>query len=158
MCKIMIATGLMVGGAYGIEIFTAWYSGNAGEWFTFKNRVLGEYAWAYMAMVSCNVIVPQFFWFKKCRTNPWIVVGLCILINVGMWFERFVIIATSLARQQIPGMWGYFSPTRWDVLTMIGSFGLFFTMFLLFVRFLPVIAIAEVKAVTPEAHAGKDDH
>jgi molybdopterin-containing oxidoreductase family membrane subunit len=158
MCKIMIATGMMVGGAYSIELFIAWYSGNAGEWFTFRNRIFGEYSWAYFMMVSCNVLVPQFFWFKKCRTNPWIVVGLCILINVGMWFERFVIIATSLARQQVPGMWGYFSPTRWDLLTMIGSFGLFFTMFLLFVRFLPVIAIAEVKMVTPEAHAGKDDH
>jgi molybdopterin-containing oxidoreductase family membrane subunit len=158
MCKIMIATGLMVGGAYSIELFVAWYSGNAGEWFTFRNRILGEYSWAYFMMVSCNVLVPQLFWFKKCRTNPWIVVTLCILINVGMWFERFVIIATSLARQGVPGMWGYFSPTRWDLLTMIGSFGLFFTMFLLFVRFLPVIAIAEVKAVTPEAHAGKDHH
>jgi molybdopterin-containing oxidoreductase family membrane subunit len=158
MCKIMIATGLMVGGAYGIELFTAWYSGNAAEWFTFRNRIMGEYAWAYFAMVSCNVLVPQFFWFKKCRTNPWIVVALCILINVGMWFERFVIIATSLARQSMPGMWGYFSPTRWDALTLIGSFGLFFTMFLLFVRFLPIVAISEVKVVTPEAHAGKDHH
>ncbi|HUQ04634.1 MAG TPA: NrfD/PsrC family molybdoenzyme membrane anchor subunit [Kofleriaceae bacterium] len=158
MCKIMIATGMMVGGAYSIELFVAWYSGNAAEWFTFRNRIFGEYSWAYFMMVSCNVLVPQFFWFKKCRTNPWIVVGLSILINVGMWFERFVIIATSLARQGLPGMWGYFSPTRWDLLTMIGSFGLFFTLFLLFVRFLPIIAIAEVKAVTPEAHAGKDDH
>jgi len=158
MCKIMIATGLMVGGSYGIELFTAWYSGNAAEWFTFRNRILGEYSWAYFMMVSCNVLVPQFFWFKKCRTNPWIVVFLCILINVGMWFERFVIIATTLARQAMPGMWGYFSPTRWDLLTLIGSFGLFFTLFLLFVRFLPIVAMAEVKAVSPEAHAGKDHH
>jgi Ni/Fe-hydrogenase subunit HybB-like protein len=158
MCKIMIATGLMVGGAYGIELFTAWYSGNAAEWFTFRNRIFGEYSWAYFMMVSCNVLVPQFFWFKKCRTNPWIVVILSILINVGMWFERFVIIATSLARQAMPGMWGYFSPTRWDILTLIGSFGLFFTLFLLFVRFLPIVAMAEVKAVSPEAHAGKDHH
>ena len=158
MCKITLATGMMVGGAYGIEFFTAWYSGNLYEWFTFKNRLFGEYSWAYIAMVSCNVLVPQFFWFKRFRTNPYWVVGLSILVNVGMWFERFVIIASSLARQHLPAAWGYFSPTRWDFLTLLGSFGLFFTLFLLFVRFLPIVAIAEVKSVSPEAHAGKDDH
>jgi len=158
MCKITVATGLMVGGSYAIELFIAWYSGNLAEWFTFKNRIFGQYTWAYFTMVTCNVVVPQFFWIKKCRTNPWIVVGLCMLINVGMWFERFVIIATSLARQAMPSMWGYFSPTIWDALTLLGSFGLFFTFFLLFARFLPVVAMAEVKAVSPEAHAGKDHH
>jgi Ni/Fe-hydrogenase subunit HybB-like protein len=156
MCKIMVATGLMVGGAYAIELFIAWYSGNLYEWFTFRNRILGPYAWAYFTMVSCNVLVPQFFWFKRVRKNMWAVVGLSILINVGMWFERFVIIVSSLARQFLPGMWGYFSPTRWDALTLIGSFGLFFTLFMLFIRFLPIVAIAEVKAVSPAAHAGKD--
>jgi Ni/Fe-hydrogenase subunit HybB-like protein len=156
MCKIVVATGTMVGGAYAIELFIAWYSGNLYEWFTFRNRILGPYAWAYFIMVSCNLLVPQFFWSKKIRTNPWAVVGLSILINIGMWFERFVIIVSSLARQAMPSMWGYFSPTRWDALTLIGSFGLFFTLFLLFLRFLPIVAIAEVKAVSPAAHAGKD--
>ena len=156
MCKIMLATGTMVGGAYAIELFIAWYSGNLWEWFAFRNRILGPYTWAYFTMVSCNLLVPQFFWFKKIRLNMYVVVGLCLLINVGMWFERFVIIVSSLARQQMPAMWGYFSPTRWDALTLIGSFGLFFTLFLLFIRFLPIVAIAEVKAVSPAAHAGKD--
>lgn len=158
MCKVTLATGLMVGTGYSVELFTAWYSGNIWEWFTFRNRILGPYAWAYFIMVTCNVIVPQFFWFKKIRLNPWAVVGLSILINVGMWFERFVIIVSSLARQHLPAAWGYFSPTRWDIMTLAGSFGLFFTLFLLFIRFAPVVAIAEVKAVSPAAHAGKDDH
>ncbi len=158
MCKVTLATGLMVGAGYSIELFTAWYSGNIYEWFTFRNRILGPYAWAYFIMVTCNVIVPNFFWWKKVRTNPWAVVGLCILINIGMWFERFVIIVSSLARQALPGQWAYFSPTRWDALTLLGSFGLFFTLFLLFVRFAPIVAIAEVKSVSPAAHAGKDDH
>jgi len=158
MCKVTLATGMMVGAGYSIELFTAWYSGNIYEWFTFRNRILGPYAWAYFIMVTCNVLVPQFFWFKKVRTNPWAVVGLCILINVGMWFERFVIIVSSLARQALPGQWAYFSPTRWDAMTLLGSFGLFFTLFLLFIRFGPVVAMAEVKSVSPAAHAGKDDH
>ena len=153
---VKLATGLMVGGAYAIELFIAWYSGNLYEWFTFRNRVLGPYTWAYLTMVGCNVLVPQFFWSKRVRKNMYAVVGLCLLINVGMWFERFVIIVSSLARQSLPAMWGYFSPTRWDALTLLGSFGLFFTLFLLFIRFLPMVAIAEIKAVSPAAHAGKD--
>jgi len=158
MCKILLATGTMVGGAYSIEFFIAWYSGNEFEQFTFINRALGPYWWAYFIMVSCNLIFPQLFWIRKFRTNPWLVVGICILVNVGMWFERFVIIATSLSRSFVPAGWNYFSPTIWDIMTLAGSFGLFFTLFLLFFRYLPVIAIAEVKAISPEAHAGKDDH
>jgi molybdopterin-containing oxidoreductase family membrane subunit len=158
MCKIMIATGTMVGGAYMIELFIAWYSGNQFEQFTFINRALGPYWWAYFIMVSCNLLFPQLFWIRKFRTNPWLIVGICILTNIGMWFERFVIIATSLSRAFVPAGWNYFSPTIWDIMTLAGSFGLFFTLFLLFFRYLPVIAIAEVKAVSPEAHAGKEDH
>lgn len=158
MCKVTVATGTIVGGAYAIELFTAWYSGNLWEWFTFRNRILGPYAWAYFIMVSCNVIAPQFFWVKKFRSNLVFVWILCAFINVGMWFERFVIIVSSLARQALPGAWGYFEPTKWDFMTLAGSFGLFGTLFLLFVRFAPVVAMAEVKAVSPAAHAGKDDH
>jgi Ni/Fe-hydrogenase subunit HybB-like protein len=154
MCKILLATGTMVGFAYGIEFFIAWYSGNAYEQFAFLNRMLGPYAWAYWTMVSCNVIVPQFFWFQKIRRNPIVTVGLCILVNVGMWFERFVIIVTSLARGQMPSSWDYYSPTIWDLTTLAGSFGLFLTLFLLFLRFLPAVAISEVKSVSPHAHAG----
>jgi Ni/Fe-hydrogenase subunit HybB-like protein len=156
MCKVTVATGTIVGGAYAIEIFTAWYSGNLWEWYTFKNRILGPYFWAWAIMVSCNVLAPQFFWIKRVRENMWAVVILSIFINIGMWFERFVIIVSSLARQHLPGGWGYFSPTKWDIMTLAGSFGLFFTLFLLFVRFAPIVAMAEVKAVSPAAHAGKD--
>jgi Ni/Fe-hydrogenase subunit HybB-like protein len=158
MCKITLATGTMVGGAYAIELFIAWYSGNEFEQFAFFNRALGPYWWAYFIMVSCNLIFPQLFWWKRCRTNPWIIVGICILVNIGMWFERFVIIVSSLSRAFVPSGWHYFSPTKWDIMTLAGSFGLFFTLFLLFFRYLPVISIAEVKAVSPEAHAGKDAH
>jgi len=158
MCKIVVATGTMVGGSYAIEFFIAWYSGNEFEQFTFINRALGPYWWAYFIMVSCNLIFPQLFWIKKVRTNPWLIVGICILVNIGMWFERFVIIVTSLSRSYLPASWNYFHPTKWDMMTLAGSFGLFFTLFLLFFRYLPVISIAEVKAVSPEAHAGKHDH
>jgi len=154
MCKITLATGTIVGFAYGVEFFTAWYSGNFYEQFTFLNRALGPYWWAYWIMVSCNVIVPQFFWFKKCRTNPFIIVFLALLVNVGMWFERFVIVVTSLARTMVPSSWDYFRPTWWDAATLAGSFGLFLFLFLLFVRYLPVVAIAEVKIASEHAHAG----
>jgi molybdopterin-containing oxidoreductase family membrane subunit len=154
MCKITLATGSIVGFAYGTEFFIAWYSGNAYEGFTFLNRAFGPFAWAYWTMVTCNVIVPQAFWFKKARTNPYIVVGLCLLVNVGMWFERFVIIVTSLSRSHMPGSWHYYQPTLIDATTFIGSFGLFFTLFILFMRFVPSVAIFEVKGASPHAHAG----
>ena len=147
MCKIMLATGMMVGYAYGMEFFMAWYSGNPYEQFAFINRAFGPYWWAYWTMIGCNVISPQFFWFKWCRTTPWFMVIICIFINIGMWFERFVITITSLSRDFLPSSWGYFQPTIIDWLMLIGSFGLFFTLFLLFCRFLPVVAMAEVKSV-----------
>jgi molybdopterin-containing oxidoreductase family membrane subunit len=151
MAKIILVTGSMVGYAYATEFYTAWYSGNPYELFTFLNRALGPYAWAYWIMVSCNVISPQIFWFKKARTSIPVLFVLSIVINVGMWFERFVIIVTSLHRDFLPSAWGYFTPTIWDVACLLGSFGLFFTMFCLFVRFLPMVATAEVKTVLPQA-------
>jgi molybdopterin-containing oxidoreductase family membrane subunit len=157
MCKITLATGSMVGFAYGVEFFIAWYSGSMYEQFAFINRAFGPYSWAYFTMVFCNVVIPQFFWFKKCRTNPWIIIVLCIFVNIGMWFERFVIIVTSLARTMLPSTWAYFKPTFWDAATLIGSFGLFFTLFLLFCRYLPIVAMSEVKGGLPAAHAGKHD-
>ncbi len=150
MNKIMLLTGMMVGYSYGCEFFIAWYSGNAYEQFTFINRAFGPYAWAYWIMISCNVLIPQMFWFKKLRTSIPVMFVASIFINIGMWFERFVIVM-SLARDYLPSSWDYFSPTIWDVLTFIGSFGLFLTMFLLFLRFLPVVAMFEVKGVLPEA-------
>ena len=162
MAKIMLVTGTMVGYAYATEFFIAWYSGNPYELFTFLNRALGPYAWAYWIMITCNVISPQVFWFKKARTSIPILFVVSIVINIGMWFERFVIIVTSLHRDFLPSSWGYFSPTMWDVMCLLGSFGLFFTMFCLFVRFLPMVATAEVKTVLPQAdphwHAPGTEH
>ena len=155
MNKIIMATGLMVGTAYGIEFFIAWYSGVPWEQFAFLNRAFGNYWWAYWIMVSCNVAIPQLFWFKWCRTTPWFMVIICIFVNIGMWFERFVITITSLCRDFLPSSWAYFHPTPIDIMMLIGSFGLFFTLFTLFCRFLPVIAMAEVKSIMPH---GDDDH
>ncbi len=152
MNKIILATGMMVGYAYGMEFFIAWYSGVMYEQFAFVNRAFGPYAWAYWTMIFCNVVAPQVFWFKKMRTNVWVALTVGVIVNVGMWFERFVIICTSLARDFLPSSWGYFIPTSFDYMTLAGSFGLFFTLFLLFCRFLPMVAMAEVKAVHPAAH------
>jgi molybdopterin-containing oxidoreductase family membrane subunit len=151
MNKIILVTGSMVGYSYIMEFFIAWYSGNFYESFAFIGRALGPYAWAYWIMFTCNVFVPQIFWSKKARRSVPLMFILSILVNVGMWFERFVITVTSLSRDFLPGAWDYYSPTLWDILTFLGSFGLFFTLFLLFLRFLPMIAIAEVKGVMPQA-------
>ena len=158
MAKIMLATGMMVGLAYSTEFFMAWYSGNAYEGFTFVNRAFGPYAWAYWIMVTCNVLVPQIFWVKRLRSNLVVLWVASILINVGMWFERFVIIVSSLSRDYLPSSWGYFTPTFVDILTFVGSFGLFGTLFLLFVRFGPMIGMAEVKGVMPQAHLAHVDY
>jgi molybdopterin-containing oxidoreductase family membrane subunit len=151
MCKIILLTGSMVGYAYSMEFFIAWYSGEIYESFTFINRAFGPYGWAYWIMVSCNVITPQIFWFKKARNSIAIMFTASLLVNVGMWFERFVIVVTSLANDFLPSSWGIYEPTWVDVLTFFGSFGLFMTFFLLFIRYLPILAIAEVKAVMPIA-------
>ena len=153
MNKIIMATGLMVGTAYTIEFFIAWYGANDNESFAFINRAFGPYWWAYWIMFSCNVFIPQLFWFKKVRVTPWMMVVVCIFVNIGMWFERFVIIITSLARDFTPSSWALFKPTWIDIGMLVGSFGLFGTLFLLFCRYLPMVAIAEVKSVMPH-----DDH
>ncbi|MEO7297661.1 MAG: NrfD/PsrC family molybdoenzyme membrane anchor subunit [Verrucomicrobiota bacterium] len=153
MGKVVLATGSIVGYAYAMEFFIAWYGGNPYELYAFKNRAFGPYWWAYWSMVSCNVICPQLFWFKKIRRSVVTVFIISIFVNIGMWFERFVIIVTSLHRDYLPSNWSYFVPTWVDICTFIGSFGLFCTLFLLFMRFLPLIAISEVKGVTPQADA-----
>ena len=158
MAKIILATGMMVGYAYGMEFFIAWYSGSMYENYAFVNRLFGNYAWSYWTMIACNVISPQVFWFKKMRTNVWVIFVVGVIVNIGMWFERFVIIVTSMARDFLPASWGYLVPTPWDYATLAGSFGLFFTLFLLFCRYLPMVAMAEVKAFVPSAHAGGDHH
>jgi hypothetical protein len=142
----------LVGYAYSLEFFIAWYSGNPAETFIFVNRAFGPYAWAYWIMFSCNVITPQLIWFRRVRQSAAVLFVLSIFVNIGMWFERFVIVATSLHRDFLPSSWDYFTPTLWDWTTLIGSFGLFFTLFCLFLRYLPVIAMAEAKAVMPIAN------
>jgi Ni/Fe-hydrogenase subunit HybB-like protein len=154
MNKVMLATGMMVGLAYGIELFIAWYSGEPYERFAFWNRVTGPYWWAFAIMVFCNVLAPQVHWSKRMRTSIPVMFAVALLVNVGMWFERFVIIVTSLHRDFLPSSWGMFRPTLVDMGILLGSFGLFFTLVLLFVRFAPVISMAEVKAVMPGAQPG----
>ena len=150
--KFILATGCIVGYAYGVEFFCAWYGGNKYEWFAFVNRALGPYAWCYWTMVFCNVAAPQLFWFKSWRTTPWRMVLVAILVNVGMWMERFVIIVVLLSRDFLPSSWWMYKPTWVDLGMFAGSFGLFFTLFLLFCRYLPMVAMAEVKTVLPQAH------
>jgi molybdopterin-containing oxidoreductase family membrane subunit len=152
MAKIVLTTGSIVGYAYAMEFFIAWYSGNPYESFAFVNRAFGPYAWAYWIMVSCNVLSPQIFWFRKARQNLTVIFIVSIFVNIGMWFERFVITVTSLANDFLPSAWDYFHPSFWDISTLLGSFGLFFTLFCLFVRYLPMVAIAEVKCVLPESN------
>ena len=154
MCKVMLATGLIVGYAYSVEYLVAWLSGNPYERFTFWNRLTGPYWWATLIMMSCNVLVPQLLWFERFRRNVPLVFVISILVNIGMWFERYVIIVTSLHRDFLPSSWGMFEGTIIDVLTYAGTLGFFMTCFLLFMRYLPVIAISEVKgAVVAEKHA-----
>ena len=155
MTKIVLATGTMVGYAYAMEFFIAAYGANDFEIFAFVNRAFGNYAWAYWIMISCNVISPQLFWFKKIRQNTAWVWIISIFVNIGMWFERFVIAVTTLTRDWLPSSWGYYSPTIIDIFTYVGTFGVFSVLFLLFLRFLPLMAMAEIKAVTPQADPHK---
>jgi Ni/Fe-hydrogenase subunit HybB-like protein len=144
---VIIITGSIVGVAYITELFIAWYSGVEPEQYAFLNRVSGPYWWAYWSMMTCNVISPQLFWFKKIRTNITSTFIITIIVNIGMWFERFVIIVTSLHRDFLPSSWAMFYPTFYDVGVYLFSFGLFFTLFLLFSKFFPMINMAEVKSI-----------
>ena len=148
---IILVTGSMVGFAYLMEFFIAWYGQVEYEKAIFILRATGPYAWAYWIMITCNVLSPQFFWSKKLRRNVGFTFFISIVVNIGMWFERFVITVTSLSTDFLPSSWGYYSPTMWDMLTYLGTFGLFGTFFLLFLRFLPMIAVAELKGAMPQA-------
>jgi molybdopterin-containing oxidoreductase family membrane subunit len=158
MAKVLLATGLIVGYAYSVEFFTAWYSGGMWERFAFINRAFGPYRWAFFLMVFCNVVAPQFLWSKTLRNNLGVLFAVAMCVNCGMWFERFVIIVISLTRDFLPSSWGHYSPTWVDLGMLAGSFGLFFTFFLLFCRYLPMVAMAEVKTVMPQAHAHPEKH
>ena len=158
MAKIILLTGTIVGYAYLMELFVAYYSGAKYEMDAFKFRITGPYWWAYLAMMSCNVLSPQLFWFKACRENLWVVMGVAMAVNIGMWFERFVIIVTTLARMFLPGDWKTYNPSYVEMALFIGTIGMFLALFLLFLRFLPCINIAEVKWTLPESDPHHDDH
>jgi molybdopterin-containing oxidoreductase family membrane subunit len=161
MCKIILLTGSIVGYAYAMEFFIAWYGGNLFEQYAFINRATGPYWWAYWSMIFCNVVAPQLFWMRFFRRHVLWVFVICMFVNAGMWFERFVIIVTSLHRDFLPSSWGMFYPTWVDIWTFVGTFGIFLSLFLVFIRWLPMICIFEVKAVLPEAdphHGHHDDH
>ena len=151
MNKVIVLTGSIVGCAYLSELFVAWYSQNPYEWWAFReNRVniFSPYGWAYYGMMFCNVVSPQLFWSRKLRRNVLFTFFMAVLINVGMWFERFVIIVTSIYRDFLPSSWTtYYSPTIWEIGFYVGTFGLFFTCYFLFAKFFPVIAVAEIKHI-----------
>lgn len=158
MNKIIMTTGMMVGYAYASEFFVAWYSGNPIEQFIFVNRAFGPFGWSYWIMVTCNVLIPQLFWFKSIRTSIVPMFIISIFVNIGMWFERFVIVVTSLHRDFLPSSWGMWHPTLYDMGAIFGSFGMFFTIFLIYCRTLPAISIAEVKPVLGVGKEGGHHH
>jgi molybdopterin-containing oxidoreductase family membrane subunit len=151
MNKVIVLTGSIVGCAYLTELFVAWYGRNEYEWYTFgysRANLFSPYGWSYWSMMFCNVVSPQMFWSRKLRRNVAFTFFMSIIVNIGMWFERFVIIVTSLYRDYLPSSWSpYYSPSIWEIGFYLGTFGLFFTCFFLFSKYFPVIAIAEIKYV-----------
>jgi len=153
MAKIMLATGLIVAYGYFMEAFMAWYSDNPYDLFTAINRAVGPYWPAYWALLACNVAAPQVLWFPRVRESPAALFAIAAIVLVGMWLERFVIIVTSLHRDYLPSSWGMYSGTVWDWATLLGSIGLFLSLLFLFVRFLPMISISEMRSLLPGATA-----
>jgi len=156
MAKVMLVTGLIVAYGYGTEAFIAWYSADTFEMFGLVNRFTGPYWWTYWLLILCNVIAPQVLWLKRARTNVMLLFVLSLVVNVGMWLDRFVIFVTSLHRDFLPSSWGMFSPTFWDWSTFIGTIGLFLTLLFLFLRFLPMISIFEMRTILPGAKVDED--
>ncbi|HEV7744605.1 MAG TPA: NrfD/PsrC family molybdoenzyme membrane anchor subunit [Pyrinomonadaceae bacterium] len=151
MAKVMLATGLIVGYGYMIEAFFGWYSGNKFERYMIWNRMHGPYAYYYWALILCNIITPQFLWIKKVRSNLLVLWLISIVVSIGMWLERFVIVITSLHRDFLPSSWGMYQPSMWDWTMFVGTIGFFFTLLFLFIRFLPMISIFEMRTILPEA-------
>ncbi len=145
MALVMLVAGMIVGYGYMMEAFTAWYSGNLYEMYVQSNRALGPYAPFYWLMLTCNVLIPQLIWFRPIRNSTIALWVISLIVNVGMWLERFVIVVTSLHRDFVPSAWGYYAPTVWDIATFVGTIGLFFMLLFLFIRFLPVISIFEMR-------------
>jgi Ni/Fe-hydrogenase subunit HybB-like protein len=151
MAKVMLVTGLIVAYGYATEAFIAWYSADKYEGFVILNRLSGPYAPVYWALILCNVVIPQALWFKRVRTSVPILFIISLIVNVGMWLERFVIIVLSLHRDYLPSSWGMYAPTFWDLSTLVGTIGLFLTLLFLFLRYLPMISIFEMRTMLPEA-------
>jgi Ni/Fe-hydrogenase subunit HybB-like protein len=156
MAKVMLVTGLIVAYGYATEMFIAWYSADKYEIFVPWNRMTGPYGAVYWSLILCNVVIPQALWFKRVRTSAAALFAVAIIVNVGMWLERFVIVVTSLSRDFLPSSWGMYSPTFWDWATFVGTIGLFLTLLFLFVRFLPVISIFEMRTILPAAKVDED--
>jgi molybdopterin-containing oxidoreductase family membrane subunit len=156
MAKILLATGLIVGYGYMIEIFMSWYSGNTYEKFAIWNRMTGPYWPVFWSLMLCNIVTPQFLWFKRIRSSPLSLWIIAVIVNVGMWLERFVIVVTSLHRDFLPSSWGMYYPTKYDWATYVGTLGFFAALFFLFIRFLPMISIFEMRTLVPEAEAIKE--
>jgi molybdopterin-containing oxidoreductase family membrane subunit len=150
MAKVLLATGMIVCYGYLMEAFFAWYSGNIYEMFMIANRALGPYAWAYWCLMLCNFVTPQLLWFKRVRNSTAALFAISIVVSIGMWLERFVIIVTSLSRDVLPSSWGMYYPSPWDWATYIGTIGLFLTLLFLFIRFLPMISIFEMRTMLPQ--------
>jgi len=151
MAKVMLATGLIVFYGYLMEAFFGWYSGNMYERFMIWNRMHGPYATYYWALILCNGLTPQFLWFKKIRSNLLLLFLISIVVSIGMWLERFVIVVTSLHRDYLPSSWGMYQPSQWDWAMFLGTIGFFFALLFLFIRFLPMISIFEMRTILPEA-------
>jgi molybdopterin-containing oxidoreductase family membrane subunit len=151
MAKVMLASGLIVAYGYLTETFTAWYSGHAAEWFAVENRAAGPYAPLFWLLILCNILIPQALWFGGVRRNVYALFALSLVINVGMWLERFIIVVASLHRDYLPSAWGMYAPTFWDWSTYLGTIGLFAALMFLFIRFLPMISIFEMREMVEEA-------
>ncbi len=158
MAKVMLATGLIVAYGYGMEAFMAWYSGSTFETFMILNRMFGPYGHMYWALILCNVLVPQVLWARKIRANVLLLFLISIVVNVGMWLERYVIIVTSLHRDFLPSSWGMYTGTQYDWSMYIGSIGLFLSLLFLFIRFLPMISIFEIRTILPQAIVREEKH
>src|ERR1700678_1961893 len=158
MAKVMLATGLIVAYGYGVEFFMGFYSGNQYDKFLIINRLTGPYAFFYYLLIACNIVIPQALWSRSIRQNVTILFLISLVVNVGMWLERFVIVVISLHRDFLPSSWGMYYPTRWDWATYTGTIGLFLTLIFLFVRFLPVISIYEMRALVEQTSGKKQDH
>jgi len=157
MAKIVLATGLIVAYGYAMEVFFAWYSGSEYEGFMMMNRMTGPYASSYWALIFCNVLTPQLLWLRAVRRNALMLFAISIVVNVGMWLERFVIVVTSLSRDYLPSSWGHYSGTIWDWALYIGTIGLFLFLVVVFVRFLPMISIFEMRSLVPESRDSGDE-